>query len=96
MALSAGALALLHEAGDLQSVISWGEAWLREHPDSELARDAALAVALAHCDLAAARMDSSSADVLSCVSEMQLADGLLQRYKAGPVLRQDIQKALEV
>ena len=94
--LAAGALALLHEAGDLQSVLSWGGAWLQEHPRHELASDVALSVALAHCDLAGVKMDSGRADVLSCVDEMRLADSLLQQYQAGPLLQRDIAKALQV
>lgn len=94
--LTVGALALLHEAGDLQTVLSWGEAWLGQHPDSRQAQDAALALALAHCDTAGARMDKSTADVLSCTEEMQAADALLKQYNTGPVLRQDIHAALQV
>ena len=95
-AVAAGALILLHEAGDLQNALSWGDAWLRVHSDSVQAPDVALVVALTHCDLAAARLDSSAADVLECAEEMKLAASLLHQYESGPMLQQDIQKALVV
>ena len=49
---AAGAFALMQEAGDVQPVIRWGRAWLKDNGFDRRARDVALTAALAHCDLA--------------------------------------------
>lgn len=48
----AGVLALLQEAGESQATVSAGERWLEAYRRDKRAGDAALAVALARCDLA--------------------------------------------
>ncbi len=52
----AGAFVLMQEAGDVQPVITWGRAWLQDNGLDRRAADVALVAALAHCDLAGARL----------------------------------------
>ena len=57
----------------------------------------ALAVALAHCDEAAAAMDHGDGAALGqAVQHMQQAVDLLHRHKTGASLQQEISQALQV
>ena len=94
--LAAGALVVLQEAGDVQTVLSWGDAWLAVNPDQPGSSDVVLAVALAYCDLAAANLDKSPDSVLTCVELMQSAQGVLRQHQTAPELDAQIASALEV
>jgi hypothetical protein len=78
----AATLALLQESGDAQTVVAAGEAWLATHRRHRNARDVAIAVGMAHCDLARAILDARR-DIQSAVSTLQVASSVLRRYKAG-------------
>ena len=95
---SAGVLVLLQEAGDVQTVLSWGEAWLDLHAGQAHSRtkDVVLAVALAYCDLAAANLDKSTDSVLTCVDLMVAARALLQQHQTAPQLDVQISSAIQV
>lgn len=91
-----GALALLQEAGELQTVLDWGGAWLRDNAADSKTKDVALALALVHCDTAAMRMEQNPDDTLKAVEEMTTALHLLRQHAAGLQLQQDIKGALQV
>lgn len=90
----AGTLMLLQEAGDAQTVVAVGEAWLSTHRRHRAARDVALATALAHCDLAGALLDARGSVEAACAM-LDVAGKLLKEYKAGtPQLQADIEGAV--
>jgi len=91
-----GALALLQEAGELQTVLDWGGAWLRDSATDSKTKDVALALALAHCDSAAMKLEQNADDSLAAAEEMSTALGLLRQYAAGEQLQKDITGALQV
>lgn len=91
-----GALALLQEAGELQTVLDWGGAWLRDSATDIKTKDVALALALAHCDCAAMKLEQDADDSLAAVEEMTTALTLLRQYSAGEQLQEDISEALQV
>ena len=82
----AGVLVLLQEAGDVQTVLTWGEAWLAIHPKHPHTRDVVLAVALAYCDLAAANLDKSTDSVLTCVDMMESARATVRQHNTATEL----------
>ncbi len=63
-------------------------------PDDEDARDAAIAIALARCDRAAAVL-SSTGGVIDSVHSLRAASALLQAHGTGPALRREIDVAIE-
>lgn len=91
-----GALALLQEAGELQTALDWGGAWLRDNAADSKTKDVALALALVHCDSAALRLEQNGSDTLAAVGEMTAALRLLRQYAAGDQLQQEITGALQV
>ena len=91
-----GALALLQEAGELQTVLDWGCAWLRDNAADSKTKDVALALALVHCDNAAAKLEQDANDTLSATEEMTVALCLLRQHSAGEQLQQEIIGALQV
>ena len=91
-----GALALLQEAGELQTVLDWGGAWLRDNATDSKTKDVALALALAHCDNAAMRMEQNANDTMAAAEEMTVALRLLRQHAAGEQLQQEIIRALQV
>ena len=91
-----GALALLQEAGELQTVLDWGGAWLRDNAADSKTKDVALALALAHCDTAAMQMEENPSDTLRAIEEMTTALHLLRQHAAGLQLQQEIKGALQV
>ncbi|KAL0037727.1 hypothetical protein WJX77_009734 [Trebouxia sp. C0004] len=90
-----GALALLQEAGELQTVLDWGGAWLRDSATHSKTKDVALALALAHCDSAAMKLEHNADDSLAAAEEMSAALRLLRQYAAGEQLQEDITDALQ-
>ncbi len=92
----AGAMILMQEAGDAQTVLDWGQAWLADSPRDSRARDVTVAMALAHCDLAAARLQADPTASLECYDSMQGALKLLKQRNAGQQLQADIQTAMQV
>ncbi len=91
-----GALALLQEAGELQTVLDWGGAWLRDSATDSKTKDVALALALAHCDSAAMKLEQNADDSLAAAEEMSAALRLLRQCAAGEQLQEDITGALQV
>ena len=91
-----GALALLQEAGELQTVLDWGGAWLRDSATDSKTKDVALALALAHCDSAAMKLEQNADDSLAAAEEMSAALRLLRQYAAGEQLQEEITGALQV
>ncbi len=91
-----GALALLQEVGELQTVLDWGSAWLRDSAADSKTKDVALALALAHCDNAALKLEENAGDSLTAAEEMTTALRLLRQYSAGEQLQEEIADALEV
>ena len=91
-----GALALLQEAGELQTVLDWGGAWLRDSASDSKTPDVALALALAHCDTAAMKLEQDAGDSLAAAEEMTTALRLLRQYAAGEQLQHEIAGALQV
>lgn len=91
-----GALALLQEAGEMQTVLDWGGAWLRDNAADTKTKDVALALALVHCDNAAMRMEQDANDTMAAAEEMTVALRLLRKYAAGEQLQQEITGALQV
>ena len=89
-------LVLLQEAGDVQTVLSWGEAWLAINSSHPHSKDVVLAVALAYCDLAAANLDKSTDSVLTCVELMECARATLRQHSTAPALDAQISSAVEV
>lgn len=91
-----GALALLQEAGEYQTVLDWGRAWLRDNASDSKTKDVALALALVHCDKAAMRMEQDPDDTMAAAEEMTVALRLLSQHAAGEQLQQEITGALQV
>ena len=91
-----GALALLQEAGESQTLLDWGGAWLRDNATDSKTKDVALALALLHCDNAAMRMEQDTDDTMAAAEEMTVALRLLRQYTAGEQLQQEITGALQV
>ena len=91
-----GALALLQEAGELQTVFDWGNAWLRDSAAESKTKDVALALALAHCDTAAMKLEQNASDQLAAAESMKTALKLLTKYDAGEQLQAEITGALQV
>lgn len=91
-----GALALLQEAGESQTVLDWGGAWLRDNATDSKTKDVALALGLVHCDNAAMRMEQNTNDTMTAAEEMTVALRLLRQYAAGEQLQQEITGALQV
>ncbi|KAK9819960.1 hypothetical protein WJX72_004490 [[Myrmecia] bisecta] len=90
-----GALTLMHEAGDLDTVLKWGAAWLRDNAGDKRSKDVALTLAQANCDAAAARLEQDPDDVLPCAELMNSALGLLQQHSVAPEMQAEIAGALE-
>ena len=91
-----GALALLQEAGELQTVFDWGNAWLRDSAAESKTKDVALALALAHCDTAAIKLEQNASDQLAAAESMTTALELLKQFQAGEQLQDEITIALQV
>ena len=91
-----GALALLQEAGEMQTVLDWGAAWMRDNASDGKTKDVALALALVHCDSAAMMLEKNASNTLAAAEEMTVALRLLKQYAAGEQLQQEISGALQV
>lgn len=92
----AGAMVLLLEAGEPQTVLEWGRAWLSDAPRNARTRDVVLAMALSMCDLAALKMQGSNPATLEAYDLMRDAVKLLKDYHVGVDLQNEIQSAMKV
>ena len=90
----AGTLILLQEAGDWQTVIVSGEAWIAQHRRHRNVKDIALAISLAHCETAKALLDAHG-DVRQSYAMFEVAGKLLKTHRAGGAeLQRSIDEAL--
>lgn len=90
------ALVLLQEAGDSAAVISLGSGWLAENAGDLLAPDVAAAVGLAHCDVAAAALQTDASAVSAPCAHLETALRVLRAHSMAPAMQQQIMQALEV
>jgi hypothetical protein len=74
-----GVIMLLQEAQDWKTAIAAGEQWLSVHRKSPLARDVALATALAHCDAASACLEAAGG-IQRATGMLEVARDLLRKY----------------
>ena len=91
----AGALCLLQECGDVETVVKLGAGWLRRKPRARASRDVALAMSLAYCDLASETLSRAS-EVAQCYSELEAALNLLIEYNVAVGLQREVAGALKV
>jgi len=94
-----GALALMQECGEANTVIDLGSDWLadRANAGGVDAADVAAAVALAHCDQAAdAFVQYGEDEVAPACHSLRSALQLLQQYGLSAQLQQQITQTLEV
>ena len=91
-----GALALLQEAGETQTVLDWGCAWLRDSVSDSKTRDVALSMALTHCNAAAMLLEEDPDNALLAVEAMTAALKLLRDHGPHPQLEVDISGAMKV
>ena len=87
---------MLAEAGDWDSALEWGKSWLATNSGHVCVADVAICVAIAHCDQAAAELDSPSGDVHAAAEALESGLLLLRRYSCGKKLQTDIQQTLQV
>ncbi|KAL0041666.1 hypothetical protein WJX79_000259 [Trebouxia sp. C0005] len=80
---------------DEMTVLDWGGAWLRDSATDSKTKDVVLALALAHCDSAAMKLEQNADDSLAAAEEMSAALRLLRQYAAGERLQEDITGALQ-
>lgn len=91
-----GALALLQEAGESETVLDWGTTWLQNNSADSKTRDVALAMALTQCDTAAILLEQNVENVLPAADAMASALKLLQDFGPNQHLEADITGALTV
>ena len=91
-----GALALLQEAGETQTVLDWGNAWLRDSASDSKTRDVALSMALTYCDTAAMLLEEDPDNALLAVEAMNAALKLLKVHGSNQQLEGDITGAMKV
>lgn len=91
-----GALSLLQEAGEAQTVLDWGKAWLRDSASDSKTRDVALSMALTYCDTAAMLLEEDPDSAMLAVDAMNAALRLLQEHGPNAPLEADIAGAIKV
>lgn len=92
-----GALVLLQEVGDYESVIHYGRRWLDNNLEADYAADVAKCLALAYCDRAGDVIQADSSAVVACCEDLEAAQRLLQRWSSGAEqLGMQIEDALQV
>ena len=91
-----GALAMLQEAGESETVLDWGTTWLQNNAADSKTRDVALAMALTHCDTAAMLLEQNAENVLPAADAMASALKLLQDFGPNQQLEADIAGAMKV
>lgn len=91
-----GALALLQECGEADTVLDLGSGWLQANAGAVDAPDVAAAMALAYCEKAGEALQLGDATVAPACSCLEAALSLLQRYNLSAQLQQQIMQTLEV
>ena len=91
-----GALALLQEAGETQTVLDWGNAWLRDSALDSKTGDVALSMALTYCDTAAMLLEEDPDNASLAVEAMNAALKLLKAHGSNQQLEADIAGAMQV
>ena len=94
-----GALALLQEIGEVETVLQTGNAFLRDRDSRYLRGDAALAMALAYCDLSRDAMAEDPPRIAQGCELLETALKMLQEeggQTLAPELQFEIDQTLEV